>query len=101
MWGSQQLAMQLILVDSNQRNANVLSNTQVPIKPGSLLRSIHFSQEGMLFSQDSSGNIRAFSLERGDWTSIAISGLEDSRKAWIIGVAHHDLIYWKISNEDP
>lgn len=75
MWGSQQLAMQLILVDSSMKNANMLSSVQVPVRPGSILRSFHFSQEGMLISQDSSGALRAFSLERGDWTPVGIVGL--------------------------
>ncbi len=101
MWGAQQIAMQLILVDTNMRATNMLSTVPVPVKPESILRSMHFSQEGMLMSQDSTGALRAFSLERGDWTTISIVGLEDSRKAWVIGIVNHELIYWKTSNEDP
>lgn len=50
--------------------------------------AINFSEEGMLFSQDSLGTLRAFSLERGDWTPVSLVGLEDSRKAWFIGVSN-------------
>lgn len=66
----------------------MLTTTQVPIKTGSVLMAINFSEEGMLFSQDSLGTLRAFSLERGDWTPVSLVGLEDSRKAWFIGVSN-------------
>ena len=32
---------------------------------------------------------------------MAAEGLEDSRKAWIVGVHNHQLLYWKTSSEDP
>lgn len=41
---------------------NLITNTHVPIKPKSLLKWFDFSLEGMLFSQDTTGNLRAFSL---------------------------------------
>lgn len=40
-----------------------IGNTHVPIKRTSLLHWLDFSKEGMLFSQDSTGEIRAFSME--------------------------------------
>ena len=89
MDGAQQIAMQLILVNESLRSTNLLSTVPVPIRPGSVLSSLTFSTEGMLISQDSSGNLRVFSLERGDWTSVGVSGLEDKRKVWIIGVDNH------------
>ena len=52
----------------------------------------------MLIAQDGYGNFRAFSLERGDWTPIAIENLEDHRKAWVVGVANHNLIFWRTSS---
>ena len=101
MWGAQQLAMQLILVDSSLRSTNMIATVPVPVRPGTLLRSVNFSTEGMLVSQDTAGTFRVFSLERGDWTSVSIDGLEDVRKAWIIGVSNHELIFWRTSSEDP
>ena len=99
MWGAQQLAMQLVVI--NSFSAQFFPAVPVPIRPGFILRSLHFSSEGMLISQDTSGTLRAFSLERADWTTIAPEGLEDSRKAWIIGIRNHQLLYWKTSSEDP
>lgn len=55
----------------------------------------------MLVSQDSSGAFRVFSLERGDWTSVALLGLEDARKAWVIGAMNHELIFWRTTSSDP
>ena len=55
----------------------------------------------MLVSQDSSGAFRVFSLERGDWTSVGLVGLEEARKAWVIGMMNHDLIFWRITSSDP
>ena len=98
MWGSQQLAMQLILINESIRESHLIATVPVPIKPGTQLRSIHFSTEGMLISQDSYGNFRAFSLERGDWTPIAIENLEDHRKAWVVGVSNHNLYFWRTSS---
>jgi hypothetical protein len=63
LWGSQQLAMQLFLINANRGQVNIVSNTHVPLTTGSLLRWFDFSREGMLFSQDTTGLIRAFSLE--------------------------------------
>lgn len=54
--------MQLILVDTSLRSTNMLANVPVPVKPGHLLRSINFSTEGMLISQDGRGFFRVFSL---------------------------------------
>ena len=84
IWGSQQISMQLYLIDSNNK-LHILSTVPVPIRPNSMLRSLHFSEEGMLISQDTTGTMRAFSLERGDWTAVSLTGLEDQRKAWVIG----------------
>ena len=100
MWGSQQISMQMIIVDSSSQ-VKMLANVPVPIRPQSLLRSIHFSEEGMLLSQDTTGTMRAFSLERGDWTTVSLVGLEDPRKAWVIGFKNQEVIFWKTSNEDP
>ena len=62
MWGSQQLALQLYFIDSQQHYSNLIATIAVPIKPGCQLRWIDFSQEGMLFGQDTVGNIRSLSL---------------------------------------
>jgi hypothetical protein len=101
MWGAQQLSMQLIMVDTSLRSTSLIANVAVPIKPGSILRSINFSAEGMLLSQDVSGTLRAFSLERGDWTTVSIEGLEDTRKVWVIGASNYQLIYWRTTAADP
>lgn len=101
MWGSQQIAMQLYLVDYQITPIKLISTVHVPITPGSILRFLDFSLEGMIFSQDSAGTFRAFSLERSDWTTISISGIEDTRRVWAIGASNQELIYWRTSNEDP
>lgn len=98
MFGSQQLAMQLYLIDSNRTPVNLLSNMQVPVRPGSTLNYFDFSVEGMIIAQDSTGGLKAFSLERNDWTTLAITGLEDTRRAWIIGSKDYELIYWRTSS---
>lgn len=100
MWGSQQIAMQLYLVDHQVAPARLISTVHVPISPRTILRFLDFSLEGMIFSQDSLGIFRAFSLERSDWTTIAVSGLEDARRAWAIGASNQELIYWRTSQED-
>ena len=70
IWGSQQLSTQLFIVDSP--SSSMLPHTHLPMKPGALLKSFFFSEEGMLFSQDSTSIIRAFSLETGQWTSVYV-----------------------------
>lgn len=72
IWGNQQLSMQLFMVNSSIRATNLINTVPVPIRPRTLLRSIHFSTEGMLVSQDSAGSFRVFSMERGDWTNAAL-----------------------------
>ncbi len=62
MWDCQQLAMQLYMIDSQIRLVNSISCAHVPVTRKSLLRWFDFSREGMLFSQDTSGMMRAFSL---------------------------------------
>lgn len=62
MWGAQQLALQLFIVNSNQHYSTLLLTIPVPLKPGCQLKWVDFSQEGMLFSQDTVGNIRCLSL---------------------------------------
>lgn len=61
IWGAQQLAMQLFIVDRS-RYVNLVNNSHVPVKPGGMLKWLDFSQEGMLISQDTFGIIRTFSL---------------------------------------
>ncbi len=61
-WGAQQLAMQLFLINSQAKEVIAVASTHVPLKRESLLRWFDFSREGMVFSQDDLGNIRAFSL---------------------------------------
>ena len=100
MFNSQQLAMQLYLIDSNRTPAHLLSTMQVPIRPGSTLSYFDFSLEGMIITQDSTGGLKAFSLERNDWTSLSVTGMEDTRRAWIIGAKDYELIYWRTSSED-
>jgi hypothetical protein len=101
MWGSQSLGMQLYLVDWVAAPVRLVAGVQLPVRPGSLLQFVDFSVEGMLVSQDSAGGMRAFSLERGDWSAVGITGLEDSRRAWVVGVGNQELIYWRTSHEDP
>jgi hypothetical protein len=62
MWDCQQLAMQLYMIDSQIRQVNSIASAHVPITRKSLLRWFDFSREGMLFSQDTAGTMRAFSL---------------------------------------
>jgi hypothetical protein len=54
----------------------------------------------MIISQDTLGNLKVFSLERNDWTTVSITGIDDTRKAWIIGCKDYELIYWKTSQTD-
>ena len=62
MWGAQQLAVQLYLVDGKRNQTYLIHTIHVPVKPGQQLKWIGFSQEGMLFSQDTLGTIRCLSL---------------------------------------
>jgi len=89
MFGAQQLAMQLYLIDLNRAPLPLLSPIHVPVYPGSSLNFFDFSLEGMIISQDTFGNIKVFSLERNDWTSVTITGIDDTKKAWIIGCQNY------------
>jgi len=101
MSGSQLIAMRIFLVDQQDCTLTPLTDLHVPLRPGSLLKWIGFSREGMLFSQDSSGNIRALNLESNEWTSLSVSEIEEHRKVWPIGITNYELLFWKTTDEDP
>lgn len=63
LYGSQQLAVQLYLVDSLRSSAGLVANVHLPLSRESRLKWIDYSAEGMLFSQDSTCLIRCLSLE--------------------------------------
>lgn len=93
--------MQLYIVDSQIRQTTMISNTHVPLTPKSLLRWFDFSTEGMIFSQDTVGVIRAFSLETSEWTPISVDNIEEIRKVWLIGIKNHTANFWKTTDTDP
>ena len=39
----------------------------------------------MIFSQDTFGAIRAYSLETNEWTPLVMDALADPKKAWVVG----------------
>ena len=55
----------------------------------------------MIFSQDSLGIFRAFSLETNEWTCITAGGNVDPKKMWVIGIKDYQLIYWRTNDSDP
>ena len=55
----------------------------------------------MIFSQDSIGVVRAFSLETSEWTQICVENIEEIRKVWIIGIKNYAINFWKITDVDP
>lgn len=62
MWGSQCIAMNLYFIDSNPNQIKIVNSNHIPVRPTSTLTYLQFSEEGMLISRDSSGQIRAYSL---------------------------------------
>lgn len=62
-----------------------ISQAHVPITENSDLKWFDFSKEGMLFSQDSYGFIRAYSLEANEWTSLE-PNFNELKRMWIIGI---------------
>lgn len=68
---------------------------------GSILRWFGFSNEGMIFSQDNYGIIRAYSFEAKEWTSLYFDGLQDTRKAWIVGFKNYEVVFWRTTDSEP
>jgi hypothetical protein len=64
--------MRVFLVDQQDCLLTMITDLHVPVRPGCLLRWVGFSREGMLFTQDSAGNIRALNLQSNEWTSLAV-----------------------------
>ena len=96
---SQNLAMQIFSISNY--NALPITRCHVPVSPEYILRWFGFSKEGMLFSQDTLGVFRAYSLETNEWTCITADRNVDPKKMWIVGVKDYQLIYWKTNDSDP
>lgn len=75
MYESQNLSMQIFVVDAN-KDTRMASNCHVPLRQNTLLKWFGFSQEGMIISQDSTGQIRAFSLQTNEWTPLIVTEAE-------------------------
>ena len=60
MWGCQCISMQLYCIHG--LSMLKISESHIPIRPQSTLKWFGFSQEGMIFSQDSEGFLRAFNF---------------------------------------
>jgi hypothetical protein len=72
-----------------------------PGEKGLILKWFGFSMEGMIFSKDSGGNIRAYSLEANEWTHVLSENSNDNRKTWIIGFKEYCMVYWKTTETEP
>ena len=93
--------MQHFLINCFSSEVAAIGSTHVPIKRTSLLHWLDFSREGMLFSQDSTGEMRAFSIETNEWTSVYPDAADTTGKFWAIGVDSYKLTYWKTTKTDP
>jgi chromosome transmission fidelity protein 4 len=98
MWGCQNISMHIFSINSS--NVVKISESHVPIQPQSTLRWFGFSQEGMLFSQDSNGFVRAYSLETNEWTSLIVNNFPDSKKMWIVGMKNYQIYYWRTTDTE-
>ena len=103
IWGAQQLAMQLFMIDAERQQFRLVDTLHVPIKPGQQLKWFNFSREGMIFSQDTVGVVRCFSMETNQWTRVVVQNIEEhlQHKIWIISFGNYCVDYWRISDQDP
>lgn len=65
MWGCQSLKMRIYNITPFA--VKVERDVSVPIRPNSILKWFGFSEEGMLFCQDSLEIVRSYSFKRDEW----------------------------------
>lgn len=100
MWGCQSLRMQIIAVDRNC-STSFVSETIVPIKLLSVLKTFGFSYEGLPYTEDSKGTVRVFSLSLGQWTTVYDpDNSEGSHRTWLVGIRNYELIMYKLDKDD-
>lgn len=68
MWGCQSLKMRIYKVSTLE--ATVDRDVIVPIKPNSILKWFGFSEEGMIFCQDSLEIVRGYSFQQDLWQTV-------------------------------
>ena len=96
--GSQCLAMSMFVVDRMTKEILQISCSHLPITPHSVLKSFFFSSEGMLFSQDSTGQMRVYSLQTNEWSKVYLKNTTDPRRVWMVGVSNYVLHFWKTTD---
>lgn len=76
MWGCQSLKMRIYKI--NPFAVKVEREAKMPIRPNSLLKWFGFSEEGMLFCQDSLEVVRSYSFRRDEWSTVlSLEGKEE------------------------
>ncbi len=49
----------------------------------------------MIFTQDTSMNLKAYSFESNSWTSISLDNTPSTRRIWLVGVTNYEMKFWK------
>ena len=100
MLESQNLRMKIIDVTKNFAK---ITESEVPLSPGSIMTWANFSEEGGLYTYDSDGIMRAFSFAMGgNWVPVLDVKHKydiDAEKFWVIGVSEGDVTCCVLKNK--
>ena len=97
LWGCENLKMNVWNMGGINDN---IENISIPLKPSSSLKAFGFSEEGLLYSQDSKGYVRVFSASARHWVEIVNPRTyeeEAKLQLWIVGMSNFELLGFKLN----
>jgi hypothetical protein len=99
IYEAQLLAMDILTVNPCQMlsasHCHVPLTLPQPGEKGFVLKWFGFSLEGLIFSKDSAGAVRAYSLDANEWTPLHAESVADQKKSWVIGFREYCMLYWR------
>lgn len=79
-----------------------MESVSVSVRPGSLVKAFAFSEEGMLYCQDSKEWVRVFDVAGKRWVNVFDPRRLDNStnlRYWIVGISHYQLYAFKLDDE--